>query len=1025
MIQITDISPAAAIKTGDKNRSVTGRMLSIACAPDGSALFMGSYSNLWVSRDGGQNWAQLMWPQPAAGQFAAAGSLGGWCALDIACGTDANNQLIVLVMMSFNRAEGSQGIWRSADGGNTWNQVHRFLNGQPSAQLEWAQGSNHLVYAAGGSALAISKDAGATFVEVLPFGANSTKLVNHVAVWQNAPTDTAPEAIYALGSSCMAVSFDGGSTWTVDQAVLPPDIGGPTSATANYNSAKVMAISPLSPRQVYITANGVTAPAKPAALYLFDYSGFPLASRASTHQAQALPGDLTDTSSQDSGNVFVVASNSSQGAVLFYGAQRSVCYVATLTAAGSSSWTALDSNVHVDLHGLLLSPDFTASISGGNYTGASGTVWLLTDGGVHRSTNGGKTFVPGQGAHTLSAVNVAGAAIAGAGPALSLNTGDNDGFYSLDGGQTWSNQQYGGGDDDCSFADPMRPFSMFVATPRWDPSGNLVSGGGYTVTIYEAAPASLPNASTSGTSSRHVVPGPPPIPDPLPTDATHKVPGWNASSSFYSRGARPIVLTLAGEQYPAQGDYIFVLNPFLKPVLVRTQSIFNVTSRNDWQTTDTEPIPGAKVYLQGPPLPAPAGAPGIQDPNLGVVQASGGHSSTIFYVGGDGTLQTWTEGLTAWKKLAPAPATSTSAGVAVAVRFFASPYLPSLIYVLDQDHVKRSDDSGATWQVDSALETQLTWNGQLAFSLNDNSSSIGDYFDLLLTDMKFDPNNPLVRFATGEGGVFYTVDGTNWTRLLHTGAFPGRPTNCFYDPLTDPANPALYVGFAGRGIAKIEGFAVSAQPVAVSPVALTFPEQQVGTTSLQQQVTVYAGSATITGISFAAETPGAGADFVSVPPPGEPFTVTDGQLVITVWFRPSAGGARNAKLEIAHNQAGSPLIVELSGTGDAAPLPLLSVSPANLLFDPKKLTNHTVTLTNTGTGPLTISNISVDNPDYRFTTTCVLVTSVLNPGQQCTVTLTYNFIGPGGSSNLIITHNAVGSPTTVSLEATSKIGGDP
>ena len=249
MPQITDVSPTSP---ANKNQSVTGRMLSIACSPDALTVYAGSYSNLWVSRDGGQNFTQVAWPQPSADQTSVPGSLGGWCAVDVAMGMDSSNQLIVLALMCFDRAniisqdpvtvKEDRGIWRSPDGGVTWTQVHQFTPTPNVGQLEWAQGSDHLVYAAGGSSLAISQDAGATFVDVFPFGKGATKQVNHVAVWQNAPADSAPEVIYALGSGCMAVSFDGGTTWTQDQAVVPTTVGGATSAVANSNAAKVMAI---------------------------------------------------------------------------------------------------------------------------------------------------------------------------------------------------------------------------------------------------------------------------------------------------------------------------------------------------------------------------------------------------------------------------------------------------------------------------------------------------------------------------------------------------------------------------------------------------------------------------------------------------------------------------------------------------------------------------------------------------------------------------------------------------------------
>jgi hypothetical protein len=71
--------------------------------------------------------------------------------------------------------------------------------------------------------------------------------------------------------------------------------------------------------------------------------------------------------------------------------------------------------------------------------------------------------------------------------------------------------------------------------------------------------------------------------------------------------------------------------------------------------------------------------------------------------------------------------------------------------------------------------------------------------------MQFDPYSPLIRFAVGVGGAFVTIDGgVTWTRLLHTGALPGQPTNCYYDWIS-PTSPSLYVAFGGRGLVKITG----------------------------------------------------------------------------------------------------------------------------------------------------------------------------------------------------------------------------
>lgn len=47
----------------------------------------------------------------------------------------------------------------------------------------------------------------------------------------------------------------------------------------------------------------------------------------------------------------------------------------------------------------------------------------------------------------------------------------------------------------------------------------------------------------------------------------------------------------------------------------------------------------------------------------------------------------------------------------------------------------------------------------------------------------------------------------NWFRLLDTGALRGRPVNCYFDRISNPSDPALYVSFGGRSIVKISGFA--------------------------------------------------------------------------------------------------------------------------------------------------------------------------------------------------------------------------
>ena len=571
MTKILDVSPTADNTTlVAYGQSVIGRMLALASSQDGQTVFAGSYSNLWVSGDNGQTWDQITWPQPAPGQFGVPGSMGGWLVVDIA--VSPVDPQTVLAITRNDRERADRGIWRSTDGGKNWVRVHQFPAHEAVGQLVWAPESDHLVYAAGGSALAISRDGGATFQNELPLGGGQFEQINHVAVGPAPRSAPAPAVVYALGDSKIFVSFDGGP-WTQDQGSIPISVGGAVG-TDQSQAPSVMVISPRSPLEVFLVGNGSDQDHVPK-LWRGDYTQF-LGTQQSLWDTVTLP----TLGSQDSGNVFIAAPQFGHGDMLFYGGQRSKAYVGPLDPS-ASDWVELDQDnqVHVDLHGIFLSPDFEGTIENGNYQVSAGTVWLMSDGGIYRSdVDGGVHFKRVKYVRSLSVVNVAGVAYEGLGPALSLNTGDNDGFYSMDGGSTWTSQDYGGGDDDCSYADPMAPNLMLVFTPRWDTSGPATSPTSPdrgTITLYKSEQGGLPDA-TKSTTQRHVVPGPP--------QGTGQ-PAWNAGSIFGLRGSRPIVLTKPGETPAGDGDYVFIrFRTDEKAVVLRTKSLLDIVSRDDWDT---------------------------------------------------------------------------------------------------------------------------------------------------------------------------------------------------------------------------------------------------------------------------------------------------------------------------------------------------------------------------------------------------------------------------------------------------------
>jgi hypothetical protein len=210
--------------------------------------------------------------------------------------------------------------------------------------------------------------------------------------------------------------------------------------------------------------------------------------------------------------------------------------------------------------------------------------------------------------------------------------------------------------------------------------------------------------------------------------------------------------------------------------------------------------------------------PFLPDPSIGVVQTSGGRDRTMFYVGGDTNKQLWkwTEGMAAWQQLIP------GRGVSQAKRFFVSPYDPKLLYVIDGDHIRRSNDGGTTWQVDESLERMVTCNGRIPADRDEAT----DTTQVVLSDMQFDPFNPGRRFAVGVGGAFMTTDGVTWQRVLDTGAMRGLPTNCYFDWSSAPSDPSLYVGFAGRGIVKINELGLGGG--VILQTAMPAPETELG-----------------------------------------------------------------------------------------------------------------------------------------------------------------------------------------------------
>jgi centrosomal CEP192-like protein len=232
--------------------------------------------------------------------------------------------------------------------------------------------------------------------------------------------------------------------------------------------------------------------------------------------------------------------------------------------------------------------------------------------------------------------------------------------------------------------------------------------------------------------------------------------------------------------------------------------------------------------------------------------------------------------------------------------------------------------------------------------------------------------------------------------------------------VTDNAsNSPQTVSLSGTGVSLT---------VNVSPSSLSFGNQQVNTTSEPKAVTLSntgSGSVTINSMAIAGANSG---DFAETNNCGGSLPA-GASCTVNVTFMPTATGSRAATLAVTDNASNSPQSVNLSGTGTA---PTVSVSPTSLSFGTQLplITSppQTVTVKNTGYGPVTISSITISGSnagDFAQSNNCG---SSLAAGASCTISVTFTPTTLGNeSATLNITDDATGSPQTVSLSGTGGI----
>ena len=135
---------------------------------------------------------------------------------------------------------------------------------------------------------------------------------------------------------------------------------------------------------------------------------------------------------------------------------------------------------------------------------------------------------------------------------------------------------------------------------------------------------------------------------------------------------------------------------------------------------------------------------------------------------------------------------------------------------------------------------------------------------------------------------------------------------------------------------------------------------------------------------------------------------------INVTFTPTTPGQPMATLNINDSAIGSPQVVYLAGTTNG---PGLTFSPASITFANQYVGTtglpQSVTLTNTGTAALSISNVATSPSDFGFLNACG---GSLAAGASCAIGVFFDPTAGGTrTGTLTITDNAAGSSQTVTL----------
>ncbi|MGB7848355.1 MAG: MBG domain-containing protein [Candidatus Acidiferrum sp.] len=227
---------------------------------------------------------------------------------------------------------------------------------------------------------------------------------------------------------------------------------------------------------------------------------------------------------------------------------------------------------------------------------------------------------------------------------------------------------------------------------------------------------------------------------------------------------------------------------------------------------------------------------------------------------------------------------------------------------------------------------------------------------------------------------------------------------------------AIYWGPAGNLNSAWSNTATLGSSTGISPAALAFGTVALNATSPSQTVTISnSGTLPLTFTSVTFSVPNTFTTPTNVCPNPLP---ANSNCTLTVAFTPTVVGPVTATLNIGTTDTGNPtLTVSLTGTGAG-----IGISPAALAFGTVALNatspSQTVTISNSGTLPLTFTSLGFSLPN--FSTPTNVCPNPLSANSNCTLTVAFTptVVGPVNATLTVGTSDPATPTLTVSLAGT-------